>query len=150
MGTIVGECDSHLPNPVRVSPLPPYHILRCSKVFLGTLEALALFGRCPSTPTYCGSPQGILFFIYEKTLILNPRSLRTESSIATTIGVEDIPRTAERSCGCTLHEFPVILDHENATAKIESAKTLYPVLYDYSNFITEFFLGITRGNHFLN
>ena len=34
---------------------------------------------------------------------------------------------------------PVILDHENATAKIESVKTLYPVLYDYSYFRKECF-----------
>ena len=34
---------------------------------------------------------------------------------------------------------PVILDHENATAKIESVKTLYPVLYDYSHFWKEYF-----------
>ena len=36
---------------------------------------------------------------------------------------------------------PVILDHENATAKIESVKTLYPVLYDYSYFREEYFWG---------
>ena len=34
---------------------------------------------------------------------------------------------------------PAILDHENTTAKIESVKTLYPVLYDYSYFRKECF-----------
>ena len=34
---------------------------------------------------------------------------------------------------------PVILDHESATAKIESVKTLYPVLYDYIYFGKECF-----------
>ena len=43
---------------------------------------------------------------------------------------------------------PVILDHENATAKIESAKTLYPVLYDYSYFREEYFWGKHTKNTF--
>ena len=42
-------------------------------------------------------------------------------------------------CVCT--RIPAILDHENGTAKIESAKTLYPVLYDYSLFLEGILLG---------
>ena len=51
---------------------------------------------------------------------------------------------ALRSSEAGATRIPVILDHENVTAKIASVKTLYPVLYDYSYFRKELFLGITR------
>ena len=44
IGNIVGEGGDHLANHVRASLLLPKHVLKCSKVFLDTLEALTLFG----------------------------------------------------------------------------------------------------------
>ena len=68
MGNIVGEGGGHLPNHVRASLLPPKHILKCSEVFLHTLEALARFGGWPSTLTYYGPHKRDLRFFSQKIL----------------------------------------------------------------------------------